>query len=241
MMEEVLEYTILAKYYDLFFSKTKDYKVEALGIKKLVDKYKQTNGKELLDVACGTGRHIQHLRKWYHCTGTDLNEDMLKLARKNAKGISFKQADMLKLRMDMKFDVVTCLFSAIGYLQTYENLDKAIKNFSRLTKKGGVLVIDGWFNKETWKDGYTLVQLKDFGKIKIVKASYSWSKGMTSIFQTHWIITVDGKGIKHVLDTQKLALYEKNRFLKIMENNGFMAKAIKGPLIGRYRYIGVRS
>jgi hypothetical protein len=104
-----------------------------------------------------------------------------------------------------------------------------------------VLVIDGWFDKEAWKDGYTLVQLKDFGKIKIVRTSYSWSKGITSIHQTHWIITGDGKGIKHVLDTQKQALYEKNRSLKIMESNGFMAKAIKSPLIGRYRYIGVRS
>jgi ubiquinone/menaquinone biosynthesis C-methylase UbiE len=60
---------------------------------------------------------------------------MLKLARNNAKGIRFMQADMLKLRMDMRFDVVTCLFITIGYLQTYKNLDRAIKNFSRLTKK----------------------------------------------------------------------------------------------------------
>ena len=75
-------YRQLAKYYDKIYS-TKDYKSESKRIHSLIKKYKKTNGKELLDIACGTGNHIQHLKKYYDITGLDLDKEMLSIVKKN--------------------------------------------------------------------------------------------------------------------------------------------------------------
>ena len=60
MKEQVL-YRDLAKYYDLIYS-WKDYAKETSELKRLFSKYKKSAGTMLLDVACGTGHHIKHLK-----------------------------------------------------------------------------------------------------------------------------------------------------------------------------------
>jgi ubiquinone/menaquinone biosynthesis C-methylase UbiE len=86
MRKQVL-YKELAKYYDLIYS-FKDYKKEAVRIKALVSKYKKSEGKELLDVACGTGHHLNHLKDEFSCTGVDISREILEIARKNNEGIA---------------------------------------------------------------------------------------------------------------------------------------------------------
>ena len=239
-MANALEYTILAKYYDVLFWNTKDYKAEALEIRRAIEKYKKSSGSDLIDVACGTGRHLSYLSKWYLCTGVDLNREMLKLAKKNAKNVRLLQADMTQLRMKKKFDAVTCLFSAIGHLNSYQNLEKAIKNFSALLKPGGILIIDGWFDTRHWTPGYVHAISTDTGRIKIARASFSGRRGRTSWHEDHWLIAEWGKGVRYVVDRQEQGLFERGRFLKMLGENGFRARTVKSPLPGRYRYLGVR-
>ena len=85
----------------------------------------------MLDVACGTGNHTQYLKKSYNITGIDIDSDMLKIARKKFKDITFICDDMRTFRMNKQFDVIVCLFGAIAHLKTYGNLEKTINNFSR--------------------------------------------------------------------------------------------------------------
>ena len=86
-------YKQLAKYYDKIYS-SKDYKSECEKIHTLIKEYKKSKGKEMLDVACGTGNHIQYLKKYYDITGIDLDKDMLKIAKKKFPGIKFHHGDM---------------------------------------------------------------------------------------------------------------------------------------------------
>lgn len=96
-------------------------------LKKLISRYKKSKGRDLLDVACGTGNHLKYLKNSFSCTGTDIDEEMLSIARKKVKGVVFKKADMTTLSLNKKFDVITCLFSSIGYVKTYANLRKRFK------------------------------------------------------------------------------------------------------------------
>ena len=59
-------YGKLAAYYDYIYH-WKDYKTEVRQIKKLINEYKRSSGNSLLDVACGTGRHISYLRRDFEC------------------------------------------------------------------------------------------------------------------------------------------------------------------------------
>ena len=74
-------YREIASYYDLIYS-WKDYKKEAKKIKKLILKYKKSDGNELLDIACGTGKHLEYLKNTFSCMGVDINEEMINIAKK---------------------------------------------------------------------------------------------------------------------------------------------------------------
>lgn len=65
----------------------------------------------------------------------------------------FRRADMVNFKLDKKFDVITCLFSSIGYVKTYEKLRQTIHNFANHLRKGGVVIIKPWFAKKTHKAG----------------------------------------------------------------------------------------
>ena len=89
-MKNQLLYKKLAKYYDLVYS-WKDYKKEANKIRKLIKKYKKSEGKGLLDVACGTGGHLKFLKSNFSCTGIDINDEMLKIAKKKVRGLFLRK------------------------------------------------------------------------------------------------------------------------------------------------------
>ena len=97
-----LLYRDLARYYDLIYSE-KDYEKEAEKLKKIISRYKKSEGNELLDVACGTGKHLLHLKKWFSCTGIDLNGEILDVAKKNVPGVVFKRADMLTMSFAKRY------------------------------------------------------------------------------------------------------------------------------------------
>jgi len=72
-------YGLESKYYDLLYSFL-DYKKQVTYIEKLISKYKQNNNSKLLEAACGTGSHIQFLKKKFQIVGFDLNKEILKQA-----------------------------------------------------------------------------------------------------------------------------------------------------------------
>ena len=127
-MKEQSIYKELSRYYDLIYSQ-KDYEKEVETIKRLISKHQKSSGNDLLEVACGTGRHAQYLQDDFDILATDANAEMLRVARRNAKGVDFRQSDMLNLNLGREFDVIICLFSSIGYVKTYANLRKTINNF----------------------------------------------------------------------------------------------------------------
>ena len=98
-------YKKLAKYYDKIYVE-KDYAGEAKFMEWVVKKHQKGKGKKLIDIACGTGNHIQYLKNHYKVTGLDLNPEMLKLARKKVQDVKFIKGDMKKLALDEKFDVI---------------------------------------------------------------------------------------------------------------------------------------
>ena len=51
-------------YYDQIYS-AKDYRAETDLLVTLIQQHQRTEGKRLLDVACGTGRHLEYLREYY--------------------------------------------------------------------------------------------------------------------------------------------------------------------------------
>lgn len=102
-------------------------------------------GDNVLDVCTGTGRLAflisKRLGRHGSVKGIDINEDMLKIARKKIKGnpgnLSFLRADSRDMPFpSQSFDVVTVAF---GIRNISEPL-KALGEIHRVLKKGGRLV-----------------------------------------------------------------------------------------------------
>ena len=173
-----------AQYYDdIYRSADKGYNAETDKIREFIQKYKRTTGNTLLDVACGTGVHAGLLSKYYKVEGLDLDAQMLKVAKKKHPKIRFHQGNMINFDLSRQFDIVTCLFSSIGYVKTRSNLRKAVKNMNRHLLPGGVLIIEPWFTPKQWHPGRVYALQVENSDSKIIRMSHSGQMRNVSVLE----------------------------------------------------------
>jgi ubiquinone/menaquinone biosynthesis C-methylase UbiE len=240
-MKKASLYQELAKYYDLIYS-FKDFSKESREITGLISKYKKRNGKDLLEVACGTGEHLKYLKKKYHCVGVDLNQGMLDVAKKKVKGVKFQKANMINFKLNKKFDIITCLFSSIGYVKTKDNLRKSINNFSKHLKPNGLLLIEPWFTKQKYRPGFPHMTTYQDDNIKLARCVVSEVKGNVSVMDMNYLVAEKNKKVKHFIDRHEMGMFNKDDTLKIMRDAGFKVKYLKkGLMKDRGLYIGIKK
>jgi ubiquinone/menaquinone biosynthesis C-methylase UbiE len=229
-----------AQYYDeIYASVDKDYKAEAKKAQKIIQEHKQTKGKSLLDVACGTGFHASQLSKYYQVEGLDLDPQMLKVAKKKHPKIRFHQGDMTDFDLGRQFDVVVCLFSSIGYVKTKSRLQKAIKTMSKHLLPGGILLIEPWFTPEQWTVGRVVTIQVDKPDVKIVRMSHSGKKGRISLLSFHYLIGTS-KGVEHSLEIHELALFTHQEYMDAFTAARLNVTHDPEGLSGRGLYIGTK-
>jgi ubiquinone/menaquinone biosynthesis C-methylase UbiE len=240
-MTKQLLHNQLAKYYDRAYS-FKDYLDEAVRLQNLIIKYLESGGNSLLDVACGTGLHLKYLKDDFSCTGVDISKSMLKIARKNAKGVTFKEADMKSLRLGKQFDVIMCLLSSIGYVKTAASLEKTIRNFSKHLKKGGLALIEPSHAKSLYVNGEPRITTYDGKDAKIARVNVTKIRQATAVLNMHILIAERGKDAKYFLDRHELGLFGINNTLRIMKAAGLKSKYLKNGLMpGRELFVGIKK
>lgn len=99
--------------------------------------------KKVLELACGTGSVLKHLRKNnYEVWGVDLSQKMLAIAGKKVPQARLFQQDMVKLDVPEKFDVVCCIFDSINHVLSFAAWKKIFANAHRHLSPGGVFIFD---------------------------------------------------------------------------------------------------
>jgi len=230
-----------AQYYDeVYASIVKDYSSEADKAHKIIQKYKQSKGKLLLDVACGTGAHAGLLRKHYKVEGLDLDPEMVSVARRKHPKITFHQGDMTHFDLSRQFDVIVCLFSSIGYVKTKSRLQKAIKTMNQHLSPGGVLLIEPWFTPTQWKPGRAFMTQVNKPDLKIVRMSHSGQKGNLSFIEFQYLIGTS-KGLEHHTEIHKLSLFTHKEYVNAIKATALDVKHDPEGLDGRGLYIGTKS
>ena len=227
-----------AEFYDLFYS-GKDYAAETQTLQKFIRQHQQSSGKRLLDVACGTGHHIQYLKRLYDCAGIDLDDQLLEAARQRNAQVSFYCADMLTFSLSEKFDVITCLFSAIGYVKTLDNLQAAVGNMARHLKPGGLLLVEPWFDKSTYSPGKAHGIFIDRPGIKACRMNVSQVEGGLSVLTFHYLIATEGGTVEHFTESHELALFSHEEHMQAFRKAGLQVSYDTHGLTGRGLYSGV--
>ena len=224
-------------YYDIIYDTKKDYAQEAKRLHELIRQHKRSSGKKLLDVACGTGRHISLLHEFYDVEGLDLSREQLKIARKRNPGVNFHRGNMVNFKLRKKYDAITCLFSAIGYVKTVSRLRQAVKNMARHLHSGGVLIVEPWISPERWEVGRIDVTFVDRPKLKIARMNTTKRRGKISITNFHFLIGTP-EGIEYFVESHKMGLFSHQEYTAAITRSGM--KIIYDPrgLMGRGLYIG---
>ena len=233
-------YSKSAKYYDVIYASVgKDYPAEAKIVRKIIQKYKLSDGNNLLDVGCGTGIHANLLSKYYQVEGLDIDPKMLSVARKNYPKIKFQQGDMVDFKLKSKFDIIVCLFSAVGYVKTKSRLQRTIKNMSQHLLPGGVVLVEPWFTPNQWHPGRVYVTEVKTSDSKIVRMSHSSQKDNISIIKFQYLIGTP-KGIERDTEILEMGLFTKKEYLDAFRLAGL--KVVHDPigLDGRGLYIGIK-
>jgi len=235
-----IPYQDSARYYDLIYFE-KNYRKEAERLKVIISKHKKSGGKELLEAACGTGNYLRYLKNSFSCTGTDINGAMLAIAKNKVPGLPLKKADMITMNLHRQFDVVACLFSSIGYVRTYSNLERTIQNFSRHAKTGGLVIIEPWLDKEAYKPDMVHMTTYDGANIKIARLSASKIRGNISVVDMYSLVLEKNKGARYFVERHELGLFEKEKILEIMKKSGLKPRFLKRGLTGRGLYVGTKK
>ncbi len=230
-----------AHVYDLIYAAAgKDYAQEARGLHDLIQ-HRNPGARTLLDVACGTGGHLAHLRSDYDVTGIDSDPAMLEQARARLPGIQLTQADMRSFTLDRRFDAITCLFSSIGYLATTGELGTAITTMTRHLTPGGVLIVDGWVLPGEWRGTIsTSIDTAAAGTLRVARVVHATREGRTTCLQMHHLIAHDS-GVEYLIDHHRLTLFTRAEYQAAFHRAGLRTENTASPMPGRDRYIGQRA
>lgn len=230
-----------AKFYNAIYeSMGKDYVAEAQKVHHIIGQRKKSPGNSLLEVACGTGLHASVLQKYYQVEGLDLDAEMLAVASQNYPDISFHQADMAEFDVGKQFDVVTCLFSSIGYVKTTERLKQAAQVMANHLLPGGVLIVEPWFTPEQWKPGRVSALFVDQPDLKISRMNISEVEGRLSYFIFNYLVGTP-QGVAYFTERHDLGLFTHEEYLEAFRKTGLEVTHDPEGLDGRGLYIGVKQ
>ncbi|MCK4919013.1 MAG: class I SAM-dependent methyltransferase [Candidatus Pacebacteria bacterium] len=155
--------------------------------------------KKILEVGCGTGLILQETqKKALEAIGIDISEKMLDLAKKNKLYVKKANATSIPFP-DNYFDVVYS-FKVLPHI---ENIDLAIREMRRVTKKEGYLILE-FYNP------YSIKKITDTISGNNVYTRYDSIKKIKKMTKKHNIEIRKIYGIKIII----LELFSKIRIIK---------------------------
>lgn len=226
-------------YDDVFCSRGKDFEAEAKLVTELVHTA-SPGASSLLDVACGTGAHLETFRKKFRrVAGVEVAPAMLDVARRRLTGVQVHSGDMRDFHLNERFDAVTCLFSAIGYMHTEQELAAAIGRMAAHLQPGGVLVVEPWWFPERFIEGYVAGDLARTDGKAIARLSHTTRDGMLTRMTARYLVA-DRTGIAEFHEYDVLRLFTREQYLAAFAKAGCPARYLPGGPTGRGFLIGTK-
>jgi SAM-dependent methyltransferase len=230
-------YTLRPDLYDVVYS-YKDYAAESARIEQIARGHNPA-ARTLLDVACGTGRHLEHLRASFETAGVDADEGMLEIARARLPGIPLSVRDMRDLDLGRRFDVVTCLFSAIGFAHDLDVLGLAAASLARHVAEGGILLLEPWVTPEQWIANRPHSLATEQADLAVARVALSGREGRISTVEMQYLVAAPD-GIGHFTEQLEFGLFTHDEMRGALEATGLSVAHDPEGLIGRGLWLAMR-
>lgn len=197
-------------------------------------------GAEVLDVACGYGRHaIELTQRGLNVTGIDLSLPLLIRAadecHRRGITVNFAQADMREIQFDRQFDGAYCMLTSFGYFDEETNL-RVAEGIAKTLKPGARLLLD-IVNRDyvahalpsrVWWEGDGCIVLEE------VDFNFHTSR----IVSRRTVVFDDGRQVEHEVSVRAYSLHELGRLLR---QAGFRVIEVSGGFSTRGNFFGAAS
>ena len=160
---------------------------------------------------------------------------MVEIAR--SRGLTVHLGDMTTFDLGRTFDVVTCLFSSIGYAA---DLGRTVANLARHVAPGGVLVIEPWLTPETVIPDHVSLQTADDGVTRVARMGLVRVEGGVSRLNLHHLVGGQGK-VDYFQEQHDLRLWTRDEYEAALVGAGLVPTYDGEGLMGRGLWLGVRS
>lgn len=227
-------YHELADIYDRMYG-SKDYKSESASLTEIITGH-NPEASTILDVACGTGGHLEHLQHRFECEGLDLSDEMVRIARGKFPAMTFHVESMTEFEIGKRFDAVVSLFSAVGHLKTVDRLNSAVARMTAHLAPNGILVIEPWIDPTDWMVGHVGLDTFEDDEMKVARMSIAEPIERGRLVLEFLIGTK--AGVTRLRDEHEMGWFTRVEYEESFLKAGLSVKFEKPGLTGRGLYIG---
>ena len=206
----------------------------------IADALKLGTGAEILDVACGYGRHaIELVQRGFNVTGLDLSLPLLiraaDEAQRRALAVNFVHADMREMAFEKQFDGAYSMLTSFGYFDEDTNL-RVAERIGRALKPGARFLLDVVNRDYVVADLPVRVWWEGTGCVVLEEVDFNFH---TSRIVTHRsIVFEDGRQLEQEISVRAYSLHEIGRLLR---QAGFRVMDVSGGLATRGQFFGAAS
>lgn len=132
---EASEYKTFAKVYDIL-----NYDMPYNLWLDIINEVKD-GAESILDIGAGTGEILKALvakRK----LGIDNSPEMIKIAKENDPSSEYKVSDMMTMKLDESFDMITATADVMNYAPSRKDFTAVLENVYAHLNEGGVFIFD---------------------------------------------------------------------------------------------------
>jgi SAM-dependent methyltransferase len=236
-------FTKTAAFYDaLYAARGKDYAREADAVTARV-RALRPEAATLLDVACGTGAHLERFaRHGFACRGLDKELQMVAIARSRLAEIEIEPGDMLDFRLPERYDVVTCLFGSIACTRTRERLEQAVANMAAHLAPAGLLLVEPFLPPEAYVVGNLNALFVDEPELKIARMNVSRRIADVALLDFHYLVATKRSGVERHFERHELGLFTEQDYRTAFTAAGLACEVLDEPALPFERglYLGYR-
>jgi SAM-dependent methyltransferase len=237
-MHKGIPYERSAHLYDLMYVR-RDYTTTADEIHALAAE-QLPEAADLLDVGCGTGRHLEVLDNWYRGEGLDINPLMLEQTRARCPDLPLHEADMGTFEIERSYDLITCLFSAIGHVETAEAMRRSVVRMAAHLRSPGLLVVEPWFTPESFWDGHLAANFQSESETKLAWMYRQRREDLMAILDIHYLVGGEGQP-EYINERQALGLFTRGEMTAALEDVGLVVDYRESEVWNRGLYVARRD
>lgn len=231
----------LADVYEMIYhSRGKDWAAEAADTTKII-RARLPEADSLLDVACGTGAHLETFSTLFrHTEGLELADPMLEVAAKRLPEVTLHAGDMRDFDLGRTFHAVVCMFTAIGYVGGVQDMRDAVRSMARHLVPGGIMVVEPWWFPEQFLDGYVAGDLAQDEDRTVARISHSTRQGRTTRMEVRFMVG-DSTGITEFTETDLLTLFTLEEYVSAFADAGCPAEYVEVGWTARGLFVARRD